>query len=1220
MKSSILSISKHLFSKFIQNIDYYSFATRRLQYLLDLTRLLCLSTFDDLAMTIDDTMVIYVIVTVSKLYIGQTKHFPQRQYEHINKVRDIITNNCPFKYKHQSNKALYKYLAYNNFVIIPILRINAADCLSFESTLIRTFGTQTLNIDTSERTTPIPNIISTSNILSTKKKIKKIRRKKSKNKHKQDTNRTKDDKLANTNNANIQKGRKSAVLSHIYRPTLVESAAGLLTCDACREHAESMQRVHVACTTSACTHHGWGPYNPSVIIPALFIVDNIIYTSPLSLLNAHIDSTINVIFCPPTAALNKTKLPFHLRLCKFSYHMSVVTLNNTTGGLSLLLDDISSTTSRISFSIKVVHTNTLTENIFLLINRNCHRKIDYLMSTMNEMIASHLSVFFWMRLFRTANAFNNAKTTIIIRKFLKHYIFFTYTIPTNEITDGLSLNIVLTYHPLINKQMLSQCHKHIITCFTQNYHMLQSTYTTLKKHKPIRSLLPSQKHFLQHFHKDMSLVCSCGVSSSRHGAHKITMPYDMSATDEDVIRNLDIPIINNTNFTLYQTTLVFCKLIQKLSLTLKTPTPPTVVSTINFTLNNNDITISLSSRLFTFAVPTTVFTCFLLLARFTTLTTHEHLCLCAIQYFTAAPGASTNTAGILLKIILDKLARSADGSFPDCKEFRALFLYLKNNGCSFSMSNKSPLYHDMNTNTPSYVFVLHHSLLVNGVKTTNIANIISVFTSIISNNTILRNQHDTNNPSKNLTSLRDKYANAVWVSIDKDARRMTPICQYRLYDEIMNCFVNDTKHFKIISDDGFDDSLLVKKVLNKMDKSWLKHTWRSKEKLLAYLYVTIKLDGVRVRPIGSYCKIPQKRLFGLVATALFNVLKFSGLKHFTMFDSNSLKESVMQFDTKISNKNWKIHKDTFDLKNFYTEVQKAHLLHRLQFTKSAFKKHNRTNLISVPKKKNKKVSAHPGPDMSYNFINFSIDTLIDIVSFALDNTYFRLGHYILQQIDGLPMGDPMSPPLAFIYVAYDEHEFLRSKPLNYLHIELLLLRYADDILRLIAMEQLNSYTVFAVDYYLTNNLYEHDIVPKNLILEQDHCASNKFLDSDIIIHNNSSNVKITYHNKNANISSTSHQNVGRLYSFYDAMHIKMKINAFATLMIRAYDFTTYTHDCFLPLSTILSEMSFLLFSPYHMRSALMMCNRTRPSDVWMKMFDIMCVGYGVDEGAHVWRP
>jgi hypothetical protein len=407
-------------------------------------------------MTIDDTMVIYVIATASKLYIGQTKHFPQRQYEHVNKVRDIIANNCIFKYKQQSNKLLYKYLAHNNFVILPILRINAADCLFFESALIGTFGTQALNIDKTEQTTPIPTIISSSNILSTKKKRK---RKKSKNKQTHVKNRTQEKNLANTNKANVQKCRKSAVLSHIYR--LVDAEDKPLTRDAWHVNVSTTHPLHTntqcahGCTAPAtlcayCMHQrhkGWGPYTPNVIFPALFITNNIIYTSPLSLLNAHTNSTINVTFCPPTANPHKTSLLSLLRICKFSYHMSVVTINNSTGNLSLLFDHIPSTLCRFSFSVKVVRTNTLTEDIFLLINRNCHRKIDYLISTMNDMVAAHLSIFFWIRLFRTANAFNNANTTIKIRKFLKHYIFFTYTIPTNEITDGLSFNIVLNYHP-----------------------------------------------------------------------------------------------------------------------------------------------------------------------------------------------------------------------------------------------------------------------------------------------------------------------------------------------------------------------------------------------------------------------------------------------------------------------------------------------------------------------------------------------------------------------------------------------------------------------------------------------------------------------------------------------------------------------------------------------------------------------------------------------------
>jgi hypothetical protein len=228
----------------------------------------------------------------------------------------------------------------------------------------------------------------------------------------------------------------------------------------------------------------------------------------------------------------------------------------------------------------------------------------------------------------------------------------------------------------------------------------------------------------------------------------------------------------------------------------------------------------------------------------------------------------------------------------------------------------------------------------------------------------------------------------------------------------------------------------------------------------------------------------------------------------------------------------------------YLEVQKPQLLHRLKFVLNNFKKHNRTNFISVPKYRRKNVVAHPGTDTSYNFITFSLDKILDIVTFALDNTFFKLGHYILQQIDGLPMGDPMSPPLAFIYVAYDEHVFsICKKPSCMNNILVRLFRYADDIFRLLAMKSLDSSIIKKIDLYITNNIYEHDIPIKNLTLEQDFNTSDKFLDSDIVIYNDNHDIKLTYHNKNSSMIETNFQEVGRLYNCHDNMLMKVKINA-----------------------------------------------------------------------------
>jgi hypothetical protein len=62
--------------------------------------------------------------------------------------------------------------------------------------------------------------------------------------------------------------------------------------------------------------------------------------------------------------------------------------------------------------------------------------------------------------------------------------------------------------------------------------------------------------------------------------------------------------------------------------------------------------------------------------------------------------------------------------------------------------------------------------------------------------------------------------------------------------------------------------------------------------------------------------------------------------------------------------------------------------------------------------------------------------IYDVVVFALDNAYFQLGHHILKQILGLPMGN---------YVAYGEHHATIPRSPSFL---LVMLRYMDDVLAL----------------------------------------------------------------------------------------------------------------------------------------------------------------------------
>ena len=99
----------------------------------------------------------------------------------------------------------------------------------------------------------------------------------------------------------------------------------------------------------------------------------------------------------------------------------------------------------------------------------------------------------------------------------------------------------------------------------------------------------------------------------------------------------------------------------------------------------------------------------------------------------------------------------------------------------------------------------------------------------------------------------------------------------------------------------------------------------------------VKPDGVRFRTVGSYTKVPHKNLLSLAATALLAILRFAGLHHLGVFSTSNLKNIISEFEKSIPKlEKWKIKFTTFDVKNFYSKLQKQYLKPRLLFVKKSF--------------------------------------------------------------------------------------------------------------------------------------------------------------------------------------------------------------------------------------------------------------------------------------------
>jgi hypothetical protein len=73
--------------------------------------------------------------------------------------------------------------------------------------------------------------------------------------------------------------------------------------------------------------------------------------------------------------------------------------------------------------------------------------------------------------------------------------------------------------------------------------------------------------------------------------------------------------------------------------------------------------------------------------------------------------------------------------------------------------------------------------------------------------------------------------------------------------------------------------------------------------------------------------------------------------------------------------------------------------------------------------------------------NLDPEQIVDLVKLTLENTYFQFGDSLCKQKIGLPMGSPISPPLAYIFMEDRLQKATESHPNN----PIVQKKYVDDI-------------------------------------------------------------------------------------------------------------------------------------------------------------------------------
>ena len=61
-------------------------------------------------------------------------------------------------------------------------------------------------------------------------------------------------------------------------------------------------------------------------------------------------------------------------------------------------------------------------------------------------------------------------------------------------------------------------------------------------------------------------------------------------------------------------------------------------------------------------------------------------------------------------------------------------------------------------------------------------------------------------------------------------------------------------------------------------------------------------------------------------------------------------------------------------------------------------------------------------------ISVTIENMMEVMEFDIDNIFFTIGDKIIKQTLGIPMGSPASPAMAIALCMYYEHRFQESNP------------------------------------------------------------------------------------------------------------------------------------------------------------------------------------------------
>lgn len=448
-------------------------------------------------------------------------------------------------------------------------------------------------------------------------------------------------------------------------------------------------------------------------------------------------------------------------------------------------------------------------------------------------------------------------------------------------------------------------------------------------------------------------------------------------------------------------------------------------------------------------------------------------------------------------------------------------------------------------------------------------------------------------------TLKNIYKYATVFPIDKNAACALYTCHMYAHEAAEKTFPKDPHYERHIED---NEAILKRWRRTHVHNKWQKFGRFAKWKL-PYAYALPKnKDLNKTRPIVSYATHPMRVMLRRASRALKRLLDDKHVKdlHFNMNKTGDFVSRITQIENQLKSNGFdKVMVVAGDIKNMYTELPHDFIVEAVQWLfDTVTPKYRNKKHISVP------LRGRHGTEIgrshhTQRFATFTLDELMEIVKFDLDNAIFTLGEITLKQNVGIPMGSPMSPVLATIMCSYCEAKFketMRQKygdtNANSVHG----IRYVDDALYLAGYDSKSAF-----DKSIAKSLVQEWIdkaYHKNLVLEVD--PERNFVHMlESVINTTTDTLQMTFWHKNA--ESIRYQNKQKLLKyqhFHSFASYSVKRGVLISTLMRMRVASSNDDCMLLAVPTFVKELYLLDYPLSIVKSAVQAVARKRDSQFW----------------------